>query len=231
MGSNSPVTNSRVNRVGRNDSATSDGPVTAEKNTRRRVSVMVTRWRRWLRCGVPPGKRVHPPPQQLCHRTEVHKNLRFKSYDVSLKHPWRPERGRVPYPRVGVRNTRNRSPGKSHNQGCQEFDCSEKRGQMLNDTGYLMGTRPIMETTNSDLEEGQRREEYGGWTSARREGTIERKSKHPVARVCRSHGRRLGYQRILTAYRRTTDDEVAKIQLMRVDKTVRRRIAPSPLLI
>ena len=40
LGSNSPVTNSRVNRVGRNDSVTpSDGPVTAKKNTRSRVSV------------------------------------------------------------------------------------------------------------------------------------------------------------------------------------------------
>merc|ERR1712183_730092 len=83
----------------------------------------------------------------------------------------------------------------------------------------------------TDLEEGQRREEYGGWTSARRGGAIERKSKHPVARVYRSHGRRLGYQRILTAYLCTTDDEVVKIQLMRVDETVRRRVAPSPLLI
>merc|ERR1712183_106356 len=123
------------------------------------------------------------------------------------------------------------SPGKSHNQGCQEFNCSEKRGPMLDNTSNLMGTRPIMETTNSDLEEGQRREEYGGWTSARRGGAIERKSKHPVARVCRSHGRRLGYQRILTAYPCTTEGEVAKIQLMRVDKPVRRRVAPSPLLI
>ena len=56
---------------------------------------------------------------------------------------------------------------------------------------------------------------------------IEQKSNHPVARVCRSHGGRQGYQRIPTAYRYTTVGDVAKIQLMRVDKVARRQLAPS----
>merc|ERR1712032_1448633 len=42
----------------------------------------------------------------------------------------------------------------------------------------------------TDFEEGQRREEYGGWICARRGGAIERKREHPVARVYKSHGRR-----------------------------------------
>ena len=70
---------------------TSDGPFTATKNTRSRVSVMVTRWRRWLRCGVPCGKRMHPPHQQSCHRTKKSTStFVFKSSSVSPKHPWRP---------------------------------------------------------------------------------------------------------------------------------------------
>ena len=109
----------------------SDGPVTAEKNTRSRVSVMVTRWRRWLRCGVPSGKRVHPPHKQLCHRTQDHKNLRFKSSDVPLKHQWRPIGAESHI--QGWRLGRPESiTGESQNQGCLEFDCPDKKGQELN---------------------------------------------------------------------------------------------------
>ena len=107
-----------------------------------------------------------PAPQAVVpSHTNVHKNLRSKSISVSLKHPWRPERGRVPYPRVGVQ-------GESQNQGCQESGkpCTATSSGSAESylTGNLMGTR----TYHGDYEEtdygkGQRREEHGGWTSAK----------------------------------------------------------------
>ena len=68
-------------------------------------------------CGVPSGNRVHPPYQQLCHRTQDHKNLRFKLSDVPLKHPWRPIRAEshIQGWRLGRLGT---VTGEIQNQGC-----------------------------------------------------------------------------------------------------------------
>ena len=147
---------------------TSNGPFTATKNTRSRVSVMVTRWRRWLRCGVPCGKRMHPPHQQSYHRTKKSTStFVFKSSSVSPKHPWRPRptpRGR----RCLVSTTKPKAQTlwtKSHIQGCR---WEEARTKGEPNTGARMGGKHLQgECKWDDLEEGRRREEHGGWTSAR----------------------------------------------------------------